>query len=47
MQRAVRGHGDPVAFFAAVRSLGPALATVMPRAADDVNELPDAMAVSE
>lgn len=47
MQRAVRGHGDPAAFFAAVRSLGPALATVLPRAADDVNELPDAMAVSE
>ncbi len=40
------GRGDAQAFFAAVRSLGPTLASVLPRAADDVNELPDAM-VSE
>ncbi|MEI8258829.1 MAG: hypothetical protein WCJ30_24425, partial [Deltaproteobacteria bacterium] len=46
MQRAVEGRGDHAAFFAAVRSLGPALASVLPRAEDDVNELPDGMAVS-
>lgn len=46
MQRAVEHRGDQAAFFAAVRSLGPALASVLPRADDDVNELPDGLAVS-
>jgi putative membrane protein len=32
---------DPERFFTALESLGPALGAVMPRAADDVNELPD------
>ncbi len=46
LQRAVERRGDHVAFFATVRSLGPALASVLPRAEEDVNELPDGMAVS-
>jgi len=33
--------GEPERFFAALETLGPALGAVMPRAADDVNELPD------
>jgi putative membrane protein len=32
---------DPERFFAALERLGPALGAVMPRAANDVNELPD------
>ena len=46
LQHAVEGNGDSKAFFAALRTLGPALASVLPRAADDVNELPDAMEVA-
>jgi putative membrane protein len=40
MAAALMAH-EPERFFTALETLGPALGAVMPRAADDVNELPD------
>jgi putative membrane protein len=42
--QAARRGPDLEAFLAALRSLGPILGKAMPRAADDVNELPDEVA---
>jgi putative membrane protein len=41
LTRSIAGGPDLEAFLAALRSLGPALSVSLPRAADDVNELPD------
>jgi putative membrane protein len=44
LARAARCGPDLDAFLVALRSLGPVLGKAMPRAADDVNELPDEVA---
>jgi putative membrane protein len=41
LERSLRPSPDVPRFLAAMRALGPALAHRLPRAADDVNELPD------
>jgi putative membrane protein len=42
LTRSIAGGPDLDAFLDALRTLGPALSASLPRAADDVNELPDA-----
>jgi putative membrane protein len=44
LHASVRGRPDAARFVAALRSLGPVFAKVLPRAADDRNELPDEVA---
>jgi putative membrane protein len=46
MARAVAQGADLEGFLAALRTMGPALATALPHAEDDVNELPDAPVMS-
>ena len=45
LESALASGADFEAFLVALRALGPALAEALPRAADDVNELPDAPVV--
>lgn len=47
MKTALEGSPELDAFLAALRSLGPALATVLPHHDDDVNELPDEVGVDD
>ena len=47
LARTVKRRPDLGRFLAALEALGPILARALPHAADDVNELPDALDASE